>query len=123
VIHGTASLQPLRGAALALQAGQQASLQATGVGTVTALDDLLLGWRDGVLRLDDRPLADLLRELRRYRAGVLRWQPALETLRVTGTFRLDDTDRVLALLAASLPLEVHARTRYWVTLAARENRA
>jgi len=123
VLSGTATLQPLRGAALALQAGQQASLQAGGAGPVTALDDLLLGWRDGVLRLDDRPLGDLLRELRRYRAGVLRWEPALETLRVTGTFRLDDTDRVLTLLAASLPLEVHARTRYWVTLAARENRA
>ncbi|MFJ2982383.1 MULTISPECIES: FecR domain-containing protein [unclassified Pseudomonas] len=123
VLSGTAILQPLRGAALALQAGQQASLQAGGAGPVTALDDLLLGWRDGVLRLDDRPLGDLLRELRRYRAGVLRWEPALETLRVTGTFRLDDTDRVLTLLAASLPLEVHARTRYWVTLAARENRA
>lgn len=123
VLSGTATLQPLRGAALTLQAGQQASLQVGSVGPVSALDDLLLGWRDGVLRLDDRPLGDLLRELRRYRAGVLRWEPALETLRVTGTFRLDDTDRVLTLLAASLPLQVHARTRYWVTLAARENRA
>jgi len=27
------------------------------------------------------------------------------------------------LLAASLPLQVHTRTRYWVSLAARENRA
>ena len=123
VLNGMATLKPLRGSTLALAAGQQANLQAAGIGPVTASDDGLLGWRDGVLRLDDRPLGDLLRELRRYRAGLLRWEPALETLRVTGTFRLDDTDRVLSLLAASLPLEVHARTRYWVTLAARENRA
>ena len=54
---------------------------------------------------------------------MLRWAPELEALRVTGTFRLDDTDRVLALLAVSLPLQVHTRTRYWVSLAARENRA
>lgn len=33
-----------------------------------------------------------------------------------GSFRVDDTDRVLSLLAASLPLEVQSRTRYWVTL-------
>lgn len=123
VTRGVATLQPLRGTAITLQAGQQASLRATGLGPVSAVDDLLLGWRDGVLRLDDRPLGDLLRELRRYRPGLLRWAPELETLRVTGTFRVDDTDRVLALLAASLPLEVHARTRYWVTLAPRENRA
>ena len=123
VVNGLATLQPLRGGAVVLQAGQQASLRASGPGPVMALDDLLVGWRDGVLRLDDRPLGDLLLELRRYRAGLLRWAPELERLRVTGTFRLDDTDRVLALLAASLPLEVHARTRYWVTLVPRENRA
>lgn len=123
VADGVASLQPLRGPAHVLHAGQQASLQVAGVGPVTGLDEWRLGWREGVLRLDDRPLGDLLHELRRYRPGVLRWAPELERLRVTGTFRLDDTDRVLALLAASLPLQVQARTRYWVSLAARENRA
>jgi len=122
VLNGAARLQPLHGPALLLQAGQQASLQAAGVGPVTGLDEWRLGWREGVLRLDDRPLGELLHELRRYRPGVLRWAPELERLRVTGTFRLDDTDRVLALLAASLPLQVQTRTRYWVSLAARENR-
>ncbi|WDY56080.1 FecR domain-containing protein [Pseudomonas sp. PSKL.D1] len=123
VINGVASFQPLQGPAIALQAGRQATLHAGGFAGVSPLDDMLLGWRDGVLRLDDRPLGDLLRELRRYRPGVLRWAPELEALRVTGTFRLDDTDRALQLLAASLPVAVHTRTRYWVTLAARENRA
>ncbi|GLO16572.1 sugar ABC transporter substrate-binding protein [Pseudomonas putida] len=123
VADGVASLQPLRGPAQVLQAGQQANLQVTGVGPVTGLDEWRLGWREGVLRLDDHPLGDLLHELRRYRPGVLRWAPELERLRVTGTFRLDDTDRVLALLAASLPLQVQTRTRYWVSLAVRENRA
>ncbi|MCE7764115.1 DUF4880 domain-containing protein [Pseudomonas putida] len=123
VADGVASLQPLRGPAQVLQAGQQANLQMAGVGPVAGLDEWRLGWREGVLRLDDHPLGDLLHELRRYRPGVLRWAPELERLRVTGTFRLDDTDRVLALLAASLPLQVQTRTRYWVSLAARENRA
>lgn len=123
VLNGMAQLQPAHGLARTLLAGQQASLQATGVGAVSGLDPWRLGWREGVLRLDDRPLGELLHELRRYRPGVLRWAPALERLRVTGTFRLDDTDRVLALLAASLPLQVQSRTRYWVSLSARENRA
>ncbi len=123
VLKGTANLQPRLGPALLLQAGQQASLQVAEVGPVTGLDAWQLGWREGVLRLEDRPLGELLHELRRYRPGVLRWAPELEALRVTGTFRLDDTDRVLALLAASLPLQVHTRTRYWVSLAPRENRA
>jgi len=123
VVDGVARLQPLRGPAMLLRAGQQARLQAAGVGPARAFDAWPLGWREGVLRLDDRPLGELLHELRRYRPGLLRWAPELERLRVTGTFRLDDTDRVLALLAASLPLQVQSRTRYWVSLAARKNRA
>lgn len=123
VIRGAATLQPLRGSARELAGGQQASLGAMAAGPVSATDDLLLGWRDGVLRVNDRPLDDLLRELRRYRPGILRWPPELARLRVTGTFRLDDTDRVLDLLAASLPLQVQRRTRYWVTLVVRDNHA
>ncbi|MFJ4454811.1 FecR domain-containing protein [Pseudomonas sp. NPDC089392] len=123
VVNGAARLQPLGGPGVLLLAGQQASLRVAGVGPAKAFDAWPLGWREGVLRLDDRPLGELLHELRRYRPGVLRWAPELEGLRVTGTFRLDDTDRVLALLAASLPLQVQTRTRYWVSLSARENRA
>ncbi|QXI35556.1 FecR domain-containing protein [Pseudomonas promysalinigenes] len=122
VVKGQATVYPLSGGAVVLQAGQQTDVRADGPGRVAALDDLLLGWREGVLRLNDRPLGDLLNELRRYRPGVLRWDPELERLRVTGTFRLDDTDRVLALLAASLPLHVQTHTRYWVSLTAPEIR-
>ncbi|MDE1167818.1 MAG: FecR domain-containing protein [Pseudomonas sp.] len=121
VVSGVVQLQPLIGPALALREGQQVSLQAAGAGPVSAFDALLPGWRDGVLMAQNQPLGDFLRELGRYRPGLLRWEPALEALRVTGSFRLDDTDRVLALLAASLPLAVQSRTRYWVTLVPRKN--
>lgn len=121
VVSGSVQLQPLRGPALVLREGQQVSLQSTGAGPVDTVDALLLGWRDGVLIAENQPLGDFLRELSRYRPGLLRWEPELETLRVTGSFRLDDTDRVLSLLAASLPVEVYSRTRYWVTLFPRKN--
>ncbi|WP_454834739.1 FecR domain-containing protein [Pseudomonas lini] len=120
VYNGAVQLQPLQGAVLALRSGQQVSLQATGVGPISPFDVLAPGWREGVLMAKNQPLGDFLRELGTYRPGVLRWEPELEALRVTGSFRLDDTDRVLALLAASLPLEVHSRTRYWVTLLPRK---
>ena len=121
VFNGSVQLQPLRGPALILRGGQQINLQAVGAGSIMPFDVLAPGWREGVLMAKDQPLGDFLRELSTYRPGVLRWEPELETLRVTGSFRLDDTDRVLALLAASLPLEVRARTRYWVTLLPRKN--
>jgi transmembrane sensor len=104
-----------------LQGGQQASLKASGLGAWVPFDVLQLGWRDGVLTAQNQALGDFLRDLERYRPGVLRWEPSLETLRVTGSFRLDDTDRILNLLASTLGLELHARTRYWVTLTPRKS--
>lgn len=121
VLKGAVQLQPLRGPVFSLRGGQQVSLLAAGAGNVEPFDVLAPGWRDGVLMAQNQPLGDFLRELSSYRPGVLRWEPELESLRVTGSFRLDDTDRVLALLAASLPIEVHSRTRYWVTLLPRKN--
>lgn len=123
VLSGEVQLQPLRGPSMMLEAGQQADLRATGAGPVSGFDAAQLGWRDGVLVAQNQHLGDFLRELERYRPGVLRWDQALESLRVTGSFRLDNTDRILALLSASLPLEVQMRTRYWVTLTPRKNSA
>jgi transmembrane sensor len=116
VLKGAVQVRDLNGHSTTLHGGQQASLQATGLGAWVAFDVLQLGWRDGVLTAQDQALGDFLRELQRYRPGVLRWDPRLEGLRVTGSFQLDDTDRILNLLASTLGFKVQARTRYWVTL-------
>ncbi|MGY2197512.1 FecR domain-containing protein [Pseudomonas gingeri] len=120
VVSGSVQLQPLQGPSLLLGEGHEISLRASGAGPVGVFDGQLPGWRDGVLMAQNQPLGDFLRELGRYRSGLLRWEPALEALRVTGSFRLDNTDRILALLVASLPVEVQMRTRYWVTLVPRK---
>ncbi|MHC6225922.1 FecR domain-containing protein [Pseudomonas sp. X10] len=119
VSSGEVRLQPRQGSAMLLLPGQRARLDSGGVSAVQAFDAQLPGWQQGLLIVDNQPLGDVLRELDRYRPGLLRWDPALERLAVTGTFHLDDTDKVLALLAASLPLQVHYRTRYWVSLTPR----
>ncbi|WP_426234230.1 FecR domain-containing protein [Pseudomonas sp. TWP3-2] len=121
VVSGSVQLQPLHGPLMVLTGGQQVSLQASGAGAIGTYDRMLADWRSGVLTAQNQPLGDFLRELSRYRPGLLRWDPALEALRITGSFRLDNTDRVLALLAASLPLEVQSRMRFWVTLIPRKN--
>ena len=116
VLEGSVQVRDLNGQMATLQGGQQAPLNASGLGAWVPFDVLQLGWRDGVLTAQNQALGDFLRELERYRSGVLRWEPSLESLRVTGSFRLDDTDRILNLLASTLGLEVQSRTRYWVSL-------
>ena len=48
--------------------------------------------------------------------GVLQCDQASAGLRVSGTFRLDSTDAVLANLQATLPIQVKYFTRYWVSV-------
>lgn len=71
-------------------------------------------WSNGMLLVADMPLPDFIEELGRYRPGQLDCDPELAHLRVSGTFPLDDTDRVLAMLQQVLPVQVRRWTRYWV---------
>lgn len=77
-------------------------------------------WTRGLIEVHNWRLDTLLAELSRYRPGVLRCDPSVASLRVSGVFRLDDTDAVVATVAETLSLEVSRRTRYWVTLNRRE---
>ncbi|MNT94529.1 fec operon regulator FecR [compost metagenome] len=49
---------------------------------------------------------------------MLRCDPAVADLRVSGVFQLRDTGPVLDSLPQALPVDVLFRTRYWVTVVA-----
>lgn len=61
-------------------------------------------------------LADFISELRRYRPGLLRCDERIADLRLSGAFRIDDTDTILQNLGTSLPVKVRYLTRYWVSV-------
>ena len=64
-------------------------------------------WTRGLLKVNDQPLADVLQTLASYRHGLVRFDPqALQNLRVSGVFKLDDTTAALAALADNLPIQV-----------------
>ncbi|MEW5716333.1 FecR family protein [Pseudomonas sp. SB113] len=64
-------------------------------------------WTRGLLRVNDQPLSEVLQTLASYRHGLLRFDPqALQNLRVTGVFKLDDTAAALSTLADNLPIQV-----------------
>lgn len=72
-----------------------------------------------MLYADDARLGDFVRDLARYRPGVLRCAPEIADLRISGAYRLADTDAVLALLQEALPVRVVQRTRWWVSVVPR----
>jgi transmembrane sensor len=64
--------------------------------------------------VEDLPLGDLLATLGEYRRGYLGLDPSLESLRISGSFPLNDTDRALAALPPSLPVRIERHTDWWV---------
>ena len=73
-------------------------------------------WIRGVLTFHDAPLNEVVETLARYRSGVLRCDPAVADLRLSGTFPLGDPDAILQVIAQTLPITLRSVTRYWVTL-------
>ncbi|BCQ55396.1 FecR domain-containing protein [Burkholderia gladioli] len=115
VFEGAVRAQPFAAGAGArvIAAGQQAGMARDAVDVPHPLVPYAGAWIDGTLVATRLRLADLLAELARYRCGYLYCDDAVAELRVSGTYPLDDTDRVLDTLRATLPIEVEHFTRYW----------
>lgn len=118
VFEGAVAVRPRDGSAPArtLQAGEQARFTRTAVGNPTPVSDGDTAWTDGMLVASGMRLADFLAELNRHRPGRLGCDASVADLRVSGTYPLDDTDRILDTLRTTLPVEIHFLTRYWVTV-------
>lgn len=102
-------------AAQVVEAGERARLAGGRIviSQASAADD---AWVDGFVIAKAMRLGDLVRQLNRYRPGILRCDPRVAGLRVTGSYPLNDNDRILGLLENSLPVRIERRTAYWVTV-------
>ncbi|KVE34581.1 FecR domain-containing protein [Burkholderia sp. BDU5] len=124
VFEGAVRIAPLRSAGepRVIAAGQGADFTRDAlVGPPRTIGGDAGAWADGMLVASNLRLADLLAEIDRYRPGRVRCDAAVANLRVSGTYPLDDPDRILDTLRETLPVDVEYATRYWVTVvAARE---
>lgn len=100
-----------------VEAGWQSRFDADHANLPVAATPQAGAWTQGMLMAQDMRLDAFAAELARYRHGLLRVEPEVAGLRLTGAFRLDDTDTVLDSLARMLPVDVLYRSRYWVTIA------
>lgn len=118
VLEDRVSVQPgdTSTAAKILQAGEGADFDSRHIGPIHPFKSSEVAWINGQLIVLDARLGDVIEELGRYRSGVLHCDARARELRVSGTFRLNSTDAVLANLQASLPINVRYFTRYWVSI-------
>ncbi|TBV07526.1 FecR domain-containing protein [Stutzerimonas kirkiae] len=120
MFEGAVRVEPLEGKGRTLSASEQLRFRRDGFGAMSVANEQSIGWQRGQLIVESMQLAEFLAELDRYRPGLLRHDPQVADLRISGTFQLDNTDAILTALPATLPVTVSYRTRYWVHVAVRE---
>jgi len=115
-LNGAVEIDGQHGERLQLAAGHEVHYDRAGFGPVQASSSGATAWVDGFLQVRDRPLAEVIDALRPYHNGVLRLDPAVAGLRVSGLYRLDNPQQILDTLARTLPIHITRRSGFWVTV-------
>lgn len=117
--EGRVQVRPVHGVAVQMNAGDSLWFSASQASTLAPVNANASSWTENRLIAERQPLGQFVAELSRYRPGLLRCDAAVAGLLLTGVFPLNDTDAILHALERSLPVQVQAVTRYWVTIKAR----
>lgn len=116
VLAGSAMLQPDQSPPQDLGAGQQSRFDAGHIAGIEELAQATTAWTRGQLIVERSALGDVIAELDRYRRGVLRCDPAVAHLLVSGAFSLDRPDASLDLLTRTLPVRISKVLGYWASV-------
>lgn len=117
-VQGKAEAAP----AAILHANEQASFTRTSVSPVSPVDaDSVTAWRRGKLIVNDRPLREVIAELNRYHAGMIRIIDSdigsdIGKLRISGVFETNNTSAVVSDLEAALQIHSTRLSDYLILL-------
>lgn len=116
VFDGSVRIELDSGHSTIAAAGTQRHFGADWIGAAEAADEQQSAWTRKRLSVDRMRLGDFVATLARYRRGHLGCNPAVADLLLTGSYPLDDLDRILAALEKSLPVRVQRVMPWWVTV-------
>ncbi|WP_421549548.1 DUF4880 domain-containing protein [Pseudomonas sp. QD4] len=116
VLLGSAAISPRQGTSVQLAAGRQLLFDPHAAGPSEDLPASASAWTRGLLIAERMPLGQVVAELNRYRSGVLRCDPAVAALPVSGSLSLDRPDASLDLLARTLPIRIQRVLGYWASV-------
>lgn len=115
VSEGAVRIAPASGPAITINAGQSISFGKNDFSPIVE-EEISSAWSKGLLVVYSMPLGEFIEELSRYRNGILRCDPAVRDLLVSGSFFTSNTDTTLKTLTEILPVRIESLTRYWVTI-------
>ena len=109
-----------QGESLQLNADEAANFTAEAIEKVMVNNLNASAWTKGKLVVEQMRLTDFLTELQRYRRGVIRTEPAVRGLVVSGTFDINNPEHTLTVLEKILPIELSFVSKYWLTIKAQK---
>ncbi|WP_133490698.1 FecR domain-containing protein [Alcanivorax sp. 24] len=116
VFEGAVEISPIHADKVIVPAGQQRLFSGSRIRPSKPVADDALLWEKGMLLARDMPLRTWVEEIGRYRNGILRCDPEISDIRVSGAFPLNNTDASLDLLRKTLPVEISRVSPWWITL-------
>ncbi|MCH4248292.1 FecR family protein [Acinetobacter populi] len=82
-------------------------------------DSLQLAWIRNKLVVEQIPLCDFLKQVSEYHRGYIHCDQTLQTLKVSGTYSLDNTQQILEQMTQILPVQLNSYSDYIVTVKAK----
>lgn len=118
VINGVVEVSHPQQKSAILKANDQIVAGQTQLGTIQHLvSDVAANWVKGRLLFDNASLNEVITEISRYRHGkVFIQNTALKTLKVSGRFDINNTDKALESLEQTLPIRIHRITPWLVVI-------
>jgi len=103
---------------IVIKPGQQVAFSRHGIDTPVSVNTQdAIAWHNGRYIFYRARLADVVREVERYRKGwIVIPSTDLADQRVTGSFSLEDTDKALESLQASVGFKMHKQTDFLVII-------
>ncbi|BES84032.1 sensor [Pectobacterium araliae] len=118
VLDNIAKITNQLGQSIQVQAGHGAWFDRSSLYKTAITPEAEVAWVQGRLEVRDRSLASVIHTLRDYSPGVIRLDPTVADLRVSGNFPLDDINYTLDSLAQTMPLAIVHTTDYWINIRA-----
>lgn len=101
-----------------LDAGKKALFDRNKIYLIEDHRQPAAAWVNGQIIADNQRLGDFIADLARYHSGVLRCDPAVADLRISGVFQLKNPLQVLNVIAGTLAIRIARVTDYWITITA-----
>lgn len=108
VSQGAVRIQPIQAAehAQIIQAGVQTQFDQQQISHQSPIDLSQLSWHQGFLMVNNMPLKDFIARLTVYQKGKIYLPDSLQQVKITGTYPVDNMDKVFSMLEHTYGLEV-----------------